>query len=75
MQSATFSEFRRRAKKYFDAVEQGETINISRHGKIIAKIVPEGKTSQPSWKKPALRLKIDGVELSRIILEERDATE
>ena len=72
MQTTTFSELRRQAKKYLDAVEQGETVRITRRGRVIARIVPADTETKPSWKKSALRLTIPGVELSKIILNERD---
>ena len=33
MVRVTFSELRNNAKKYFDAVEQGELVEVYRHGK------------------------------------------
>ena len=74
MKTTTFTELRRHAKKYFDAVEQGETVRIKRHGRIIAKIVPADDSTKPSWQKPALRLVVPGVRLSRMILTERNDT-
>lgn len=71
MPTTTFTELRRRAKKYFNAVEQGETVNITRRGSVIAKIVPAETESQPLWKSPALRLKIKGASLSAAVLVER----
>ncbi|MEJ2054957.1 MAG: type II toxin-antitoxin system prevent-host-death family antitoxin [Calditrichaceae bacterium] len=72
MHTATFSELRRHAKKYLDAVERGETVRVTRRGRTIARIVPADDNTKPSWKKPALKLEIPGVELSRYILKERD---
>ncbi len=70
MVTINFTQFRQKAKAYFDAVEKGETVYIKRRGKIIAKIeAPPRK--QPSWKTKALRLKIPGVSLSEAIIEER----
>ena len=71
MQTTSFTEMRRKAKKYFDAVEQGETVLITRRGRVIARIVPADDTTRPSWKKETLRLKINGVELSAYIQEDR----
>ncbi len=56
MQTTSFTEMRRRAKKYFDAVEQGETVEVTRRGYIIARIVPADSAAKASWKKPSLRL-------------------
>lgn len=72
MYTATFTELRRHAKRYLDAVERGETVRVTRRGRIIAQIVPADDNTKPSWKKPALKLEIPGVELSRYILNERD---
>jgi len=68
----TFTEFRRNAAKYFNAVEQGDTIIVFRYGKAIAEIIPASKGAAPlSWKQPGLRLSIKGISLSREILKER----
>jgi prevent-host-death family protein len=73
MKQATFSELRNNAKQYFDIVEAGETVRIMRNGKPIADIVPLPK-DLPSWKRNQPQpLVIDGLSLSRIILEDREA--
>ena len=72
MKKVTFTEFRQNAASYFDAVEEGETIKVLRHGKPIAEVVPasdEGRTH--SWKQPGLRLFVKGAYLSKEILKER----
>lgn len=72
MKQATFSELRNHAKLYFDIVEAGESLRIVRNGKPIADIVPIPQ-DLPSWKQRlAQPLIIDGVSLSKIILEERE---
>jgi prevent-host-death family protein len=72
MKQASFSELRNHAKQYFDIVESGESVRILRNGKPIADIVPL-PGDLPSWKRRlAQPLIIDGLSLSRIILEERD---
>ena len=70
MVTVNFTLFREKAKEYFDAVEQGETIQIRRHGKIIARILPPA-SRQPSWKRHISPLVIPGVSLSKTILDER----
>ena len=70
MVTINFTQFRQKAKDYFDAVEKGETIYIKRHGKVIAQIRPP-QTHQPAWKHKALRLKISGESLSKMIIQER----
>ena len=72
MQTTTFSELRRRAKKYLDEVEKGETVRVTRRGRVIAKIVPADDETKPTWKKPAVRLAIPGTEISKMILNDRE---
>ena len=71
MQSATFTEFRNNAKRYFDKVENGESIEIYRHGMPVAIIIPVKKRdrSRLSTSKP---LKIPGISLSQALLAERE---
>ncbi len=71
MRSATFTEFRNNAKRFFDKVEKGESIEIFRHGSPVAVIIPVKKhhTSRLTTAKP---LKIPGVSLSSALLAERD---
>ena len=72
MRQATFTELRNHAKEYFDIVEAGESLRIVRNGKPIADIIPLPQ-DLPSWKRRVAQpLIIDGVSLSRIILEERE---
>lgn len=72
MTKTTFTEFRKHAKSYFDSVEKGATVQVLRHGKVIAEVVPphEGSDSK-AWKKPGLKLKILGVSGSKAVLKER----
>jgi prevent-host-death family protein len=73
MKQATLTEVRNHAKAYFDIVESGESVRVLRNGKPIADIVPVAP-EQPSWKRRrAQPLLLDGVSLSRLVLEERDA--
>lgn len=73
MKTITLTEFRSHASGMLTQVEHGETILVLRHGRPIAEISPveDQKNSQPSWKKPALRLSTKGSGLSSAILEER----
>jgi antitoxin (DNA-binding transcriptional repressor) of toxin-antitoxin stability system len=67
-----FTEFRKNASDVLNFVEKGATVRIARHGKIIAKIVPEGsRESAPTWKRKGLRLAAKGASLSKAILDER----
>jgi antitoxin (DNA-binding transcriptional repressor) of toxin-antitoxin stability system len=73
MKQATFTEVRNHAKAYFDIVEAGEAVRVLRNGKPIADIVPI-VADLPSWKRrKAQPLVLDGVSVSRMILEEREA--
>lgn len=73
MKQATLTEVRNNAKQYFDLVESGESVRVLRKGKPIADIVPVS-TDLPSWKRRrAQPLVLDGVSVSRMILEEREA--
>jgi prevent-host-death family protein len=72
MKSFSFTEFRKKASKVLNLVEKGETIQVLRHGKAIAKIVPvEEQERTLSWKRPGLRLITRGASLSKAVLEER----
>jgi antitoxin (DNA-binding transcriptional repressor) of toxin-antitoxin stability system len=71
MRQVTFTEVRNHAKQYFDFVELGETVRVLRNGKPIADIIPV-QADLPSWKRRSVQpLVLDGVALSRAILDER----
>jgi len=73
MKQATLTEVRNNAKQYFDIVESGESVRVLRNGKPIADIVPVS-TDLPSRKRRrAQPLVLDGVSVSRMILDEREA--
>jgi antitoxin (DNA-binding transcriptional repressor) of toxin-antitoxin stability system len=76
MRSVTFTEFRKDASALFSAVENGEIIQVVRHGKPIAEILPFKDVSDklPSWKKKRIKKSIKGEELSSIILSERESS-
>ena len=72
MKQATFTEVRNHAKQYFDIVAAGESVRVLRNGKPIADIVPV-IADLPSWKRRKLQpLVLDGVSVSRMIIEERE---
>lgn len=74
MKQVTFTEVRNHAKQYFDIVESGESVRVLRNGKPIADIVPV-LADLPSWKRrKAQPLILDGVSISRMILEERETS-
>ena len=70
MKTVTFSELRNNAKKYFDTVEQGETLEIFRHGKPVAILMPAGHRGHTRTREVS-PLRIPGVSLARAILKER----
>jgi prevent-host-death family protein len=73
MITVTQTEFRNHIKKYMDAVERGEEIEIYRNGKPVAAVSPIQRQKVPSWKRDRPLLKLpDGVSASRLIIEERD---
>lgn len=58
-------------KAYFDIVDSGELVRVLRNGKPIADIVPVA-ADLPSWKRrQAQPLILDGLAVSRMILDER----
>lgn len=72
MTQTSFTELRKHAKTYFDSVEKGETVQVLRHGKVIAEIVPPRENPEiKAWKRPGLRLRIPGVSASKTIIEDR----
>ena len=71
MKTVTFSQLRNNAKKYFDAVEQGETVEIFRHGKPIALLTPVVREQGLSRWKTANPIKIPGLSLSKEIIKDR----
>lgn len=72
MIDATFTEFRNQAKRYFDLVQAGETVRVSRNGSPIADIGPVA-ADVPSWKqRRAVPLRVPGAEIARLIAQDRD---
>ena len=72
MKVVSFTEFRKNASEVLNLVEKGAIIRITRHGKAIAKIVPEeSHEPEPAWKRSGLRLAVKGATLSKAILDER----
>ncbi|MBL8224264.1 MAG: type II toxin-antitoxin system Phd/YefM family antitoxin [Chromatiales bacterium] len=71
MREASFTELRSQATRFFDLVEAGEVIRVTRNGKPIAEIHPVPR-DLPSWKRrPARPLVVSGASLSRLILQDR----
>ena len=75
MKTITFTDFRKKASSFITEVEHGETIVLLRRGKPIAEVIPFSDRNRqgPSWKRPCVRLQIQGSDLSAAILEERES--
>ena len=72
MREVTFTEFRKNAASYFDSVERGETVRVSRHGKPVAEIVPLASPARVlSWKRPGILVDAGAASLSREVIQER----
>ena len=76
MKTVSFTDFRKKASGFIAEVEHGETIILLRRGKPVAEVIPFSDRLQgiPAWKRPGIRLKLQGSDLSSAILEEREAT-
>ena len=72
MRQASSSEFRKNAKLFFERVEKGESVRVTRNGIPIADIVPFAK-DLPSRKRNTFQpLIIDGEAVSTILLQDRE---
>ena len=72
MIAAAFTEFRKRIASFLDKVENGETVVITRHGRPVAEVIPPTFSSgKKSWKRPALRLRIKGISISKAVMTDR----
>jgi prevent-host-death family protein len=71
MISVTFSELRNNAKKYIDAVEKGEIVEVYRKGKPVALLTPVHHRPLDRWKKSS-PIEISGLILSSVIISERE---
>lgn len=73
MIAAQLSEFRMHTKDYLDRVEEGESVQILRHGKPIAVLIPAAETPVSRWKNapPLIRLKGKGPSASQTLIDER----
>ena len=71
MRSVSFTEFRKNASTWLDLVEKGAEVEIRRHGKVVARIVPPGSRDDPAWRKPGLKLAGKMPSLSQAIIEDR----
>ena len=71
MKTVSFSNFRKNASSYLDLVEKGGEVEIQRHGRVVARLVPPGTRREPAWRKPGLKLVTKAPSLSKAILEDR----
>lgn len=72
MIAVTQTELRNNIKKYLDAVERGEEVEVCRNGKPVAALVPRDRARVPHWKQPRELLVLPGVSVSKMIIEERE---
>ncbi len=71
MITTTFTQFRNQATHFFDLVEAGETVRVSRNGRPIADIGPV-PADVPSWKRrSATPLRITGADIAQMIINDR----
>jgi antitoxin (DNA-binding transcriptional repressor) of toxin-antitoxin stability system len=71
VKTTNFTEFRKHAAEFLDLVEKGETVRILRHGKPVADFTPVPNEGGPSWKKAPPQVVLNGVSLSKAILQNR----
>jgi prevent-host-death family protein len=71
MKTVSFSNFRKNASSYLDLVEKGGEVEIQRHGRVVARLVPPGGRGEPAWRKPGLKLITKAPSLSKAIVEAR----
>jgi len=72
MIAVTQTELRNNMRKYIEAVKRGEEIEVYSRGKPVAVLSPHSRSGVPSWKQPHEPLKLPGVSLSKIIVEDRE---
>ncbi len=72
MRIVSFTELRNNAKACFDAVEEGQTLEVYRRGKPIAQIRPVRTGPHPRWVRRAAPVRLGkGVSLSAEVIRER----
>jgi antitoxin (DNA-binding transcriptional repressor) of toxin-antitoxin stability system len=71
MKIVSFTDFRKNASTLLDLVEKGGEVQIQRHGKVVARLVPPVSREEPAWKKPGLKLVTKAPSLSKAVLEDR----
>jgi prevent-host-death family protein len=71
MRTVSSTDFRKNASTYLDLVEKGIEVEIRRHGKVVARLVPPVVKGEPAWRKPGLKLAGKAPSLSKAIIEDR----
>jgi prevent-host-death family protein len=71
MRTVSSTDFRKNASTYLDLVEKGSEVEIRRHGKVVARLVPPVVKGEPAWRKPGLKLAGKAPSLSKAIIEDR----
>ncbi len=72
MRGVTVTDLSRHAKRYFDAVEASETLEVFRNGKAIAVVTPIQRPASEYWKRRVVPLAIKGLSLSKELLADRE---
>ncbi|MFO7850332.1 MAG: type II toxin-antitoxin system Phd/YefM family antitoxin [Spirochaetia bacterium] len=72
MEILNYTEFRNHSKRYFDAVEEGESFIVVRKGKAVARISPY-QGSAEGWKRKVRRVSLKSSEKSALdyLVDER----
>jgi len=73
MVTVSYSEFRADPDKYLEAVERGETLEVSREGKPVAIVSPARRSAKDYWKqRKPLPIRLEGPSLTEVLLKERE---
>lgn len=70
MKFLQFTEFRNKSKEFMDAVENGQSYVIIRHGKPIANVTPFKDVAAQPWKRTPKRVTLKGSASTTDILME-----
>lgn len=80
LSALSLSQFRANLASTLDLVEQGQTVQILRHGKPVAQVTPvpsDASAKVPRWKQPIFEplniVRADGKTGAQLIIEERES--
>lgn len=75
MKRVSLTDFHKNISSFIDEIEHGETIVLLRCGKPVVEVSPFSNRLDkiPAWRKPGIRLKLNGSDLSSAILDERES--